>query len=80
VELAEPPKTMGEGGRHLSVRIRQQGTVMRAVAFGRAEWAEELAKAGGPLHISFQPNINTFQGISRVELQLIDWKAVGSDQ
>jgi len=80
VELAEPPKTMGEGGRHLSVRIRQQGTVMRAVAFGRAEWAEELAQVGGPLHISFQPNINTFQGISRVELQLIDWKPVGSDR
>jgi len=53
---------------------------MRAVAFGRAEWAEELAQVGGPLHISFQPNINTFQGISRVELQLIDWKPVGSER
>lgn len=77
VELAEPPKTMGEGARHLSVRIRQQGTVLRGVAFGRAEWAEELAKVGGPLHISFQPNINTFQGMNRVELQLIDWKPAG---
>lgn len=77
VELAEPPKTMGEGARHLSVRIRQQGTVLRGVAFGRAEWAEEMAKVGGPLHISFQPNINTFQGMNRVELQLIDWKPAG---
>ena len=55
VELAEPPKLMGEGGRHLAIRVRQQGTVMRAVAFGRADWAEELAKVNGPLHISFAP-------------------------
>ncbi len=77
VELAEPPKLMGEGGRHLAIRVRQQGTVMRAVAFGRADWAEELAKVNGPLHISFAPTINNFQGISRVELQLHDWKPAG---
>ena len=77
VELAEPPKLMGEGGRHLAIRVRQQGTVMRAVAFGRADWAEELAKVNGPLHISFAPTINNFQGIRRVELQLHDWKPAG---
>ena len=74
VELAEPPKLMGEGERHLSIRIRQQGTVMRAVAFGRAEWAEELKAVGSPFSISFAPVINSFRGFNKVELQLIDWR------
>lgn len=74
VELAEPPKTMGEGDRHLSIRVRQNRTTMRAVAFGRAEWAPELKAAAGPLAVGFAPVINSFGGYDRVELQLIDWK------
>jgi single-stranded-DNA-specific exonuclease len=46
---------------------------MRAVAFGRGDWADELEAIEGPICISFAPNINRFQGRERVELQLIDW-------
>jgi len=74
VELAEPPRTMGEGNRHLSARIRQHSTVLRAVAFGRGEWVEELAKQSAPFSICFAPIVNSFQGFNKVELQLIDWK------
>ena len=74
IELAEPPKTIGEGDRHLSVRLRQHRTVMRAVAWGRGEWAEELQATRGPISISFAPIINSFRGYNSVELQLIDWK------
>ena len=74
VQLAEPPKTMGEGDRHLSIRVKQHGTTMRAVAFGRGEWAAELQATTRPLSISFAPVINSFRGYDRVELQLIDWK------
>ncbi len=77
VELVEPPKTMGEGGRHLAIRVRQHGTVIRGVSFGRGEWAEELARQTQPFSISFAPTINTFQGMTRVEIQLIDWKPAG---
>lgn len=74
VQLAEAPKTMGEGDRHLSIRVRQNRTTMRAVAFGRAEWAAELTSATGPLAVGFAPVINAFGGFERVELHLIDWK------
>lgn len=74
IQLAEPPKTMGEGDRHLSIRVRQNNTVMRAVAFGRGEWAAELAAETGPLSISFAPVINSFRGREQVEMQLIDWR------
>lgn len=74
VELVEPPKTMGESGRHLSIRVRQNRTVMRAVAFGQGEWAEEIAAVNGRLSICFAPVINSFRGFEKVELRLIDWK------
>ena len=35
VELAEAPRTMGSGDRHLSVRLQQHKVRLRAVAFGR---------------------------------------------
>ena len=75
VELTEPPRKMGEGERHLSLRVRHYGSVMRAVAFGRGEWADQIAAVKGPISISFQPNINCYRGRESVELRLIDWKA-----
>jgi single-stranded-DNA-specific exonuclease len=74
VELTEPPRKMGEGERHLSLRVRHYGRVLRAVAFGKGEWAEQIAAVGGPISISFAPNINRFRGQENVELQLLDWK------
>lgn len=74
VELAGPPKKMGEGERHLALTLRQYGVTIRAVAFGRAEWAEELAAAGPNFSICFQPVINRFNGQERAELQLMDWQ------
>ncbi len=79
VQLVEPPKKMGGGDRHLSVRVRQSGRVFRAVAFGKADWAEPMATADGPLSLCFEASINTFGGYERVELRLIDWQAPQSD-
>ncbi|MBW3539695.1 MAG: single-stranded-DNA-specific exonuclease RecJ [Planctomycetes bacterium] len=78
VELVEPPRRMGEGEHHLSLRVRQYGTVLRAIAFGRGEWADEIAKCGGPLSIGFTAGLNTYKGFERVELQLEDWNAAGA--
>ena len=75
VELAEPPRTMGGGDRHLSLRVRHYGTVMRAVAFGRGEWAKEIEKSGGPIALCFEPMINRFRGRETVELRLLDWQS-----
>jgi single-stranded-DNA-specific exonuclease len=74
VELVEPPRKIGEGERHLSLKIRQYGSTMRAVAFGKGEWAEEIVRAGGPISITFAPGINHYRGRDSVELQLKDWR------
>lgn len=75
VELVGPPTKMGEGERHLSMRVKQYGRVMRVVAFGRGDWADEITAVNGPISISYAPVINTFRGVHRVELHLIDWNA-----
>ena len=74
VELAEPPRKMGEGERHLDLRVKHYGKVMRAIAFGRGEWADEIAAVEGPISITYAANINRFRGQQNVELQLLDWQ------
>ncbi|MDB4614486.1 single-stranded-DNA-specific exonuclease RecJ [bacterium] len=80
VEVVGEPKKMGEGERHLSLQVKQFGRTMRAVAFGRGEWADEIAAVNGPIAISYAPVINTFRGLNRVELHLVDWNAVESNE
>jgi single-stranded-DNA-specific exonuclease len=74
VRLAEPPKKMGTSERHLTLKLVQQQTRMRAVGFGHAEWAEELAGLTVPLDIAYKPTINDFRGRQSVEIQLVDWR------
>ena len=74
VSLAEPAKTMGTGNRHLDVKFLQNGTRMRGVAFGQADWIEPLNTHRGQFDIAFRPQLNDFNGMRRVELQLIDWR------
>ena len=74
VELAEPPRKMGGGDRHLSLLVRQYGRTMRAVSFGHADWAEPIAAAQGTIAIVYAPSINRYRGRENVELQLLDWQ------
>ncbi len=74
VRLAGPPKPLGTGGHHLAMTLEQHGVSLRAVAFGGAEWADELASLDGPLDIAFRPVINSFHGRQSVELHLVDWR------
>jgi single-stranded-DNA-specific exonuclease len=75
VTLAEPPKTIGTGGHHLSLRLEQHGVTFRAVAFGGGEWSQQLAALEQPIDVAFRPVINSFRGRQNVELHLVDWKA-----
>jgi single-stranded-DNA-specific exonuclease len=75
--LAEPPRKIGEGERHLSLIVKQGGRRIRGVSFGHGDWADEISKAvagGNKISICFAPNINRYQGRENVEMHLIDWK------
>jgi single-stranded-DNA-specific exonuclease len=73
VRLAEPPKKMGEGERHLALRLTHYGATLRAVSFGNGEWASEIA-ACEEFEVCYQPQINAFRGHESVELRLLDWR------
>ncbi len=75
VQLAEPPKRIGGGGRHLSLRLVQHGVRLRGVAFGGGDRAVELGAAEGRLSVAFRPVINEFNGRRTVELHVADWRA-----
>lgn len=78
VRLAGPPRAIGSGGHHLSIKLTQHDVTLRAVAFGGGDWAEELSALDGPIDVAFRPVINTFRGQRNVELHLVDWQATGS--
>ena len=69
------PKKIGLGERHLSFRVRQGTTNMRAVAFGMGDRLEELMSAGGRCCLAFTPVVNEWQGYRKVELHVIDFQA-----
>lgn len=75
VQLAEPPKTMGKTGRHLSVNFQQHHIRIRGVAFGQAEqWLSPLTECQQPMDIAFRPVINEYRGFRKVEIQLVEWR------
>lgn len=74
VTLVEPPSKMGGGDRHLSLKVKQGQKVCRCIAFGRSDWADEIAAVPGPLNICFSASINRYKGYESVELRLIDWQ------
>jgi len=78
VEVVGQPKRMGEGERHLDLRVRHYGAILRAIAFGQGDWADEIAAVNGPISICFAPSINRFRGRESVEIQLLDWKPADS--
>jgi single-stranded-DNA-specific exonuclease len=79
VQLAEPPRVIGSGGRHLSMNVVQHGSRVRGVAFGGAEWLDHLPAPGQPFHVAFKPKINEFRGRRTAEMEIIDWRPDGVD-
>ncbi len=77
VTIAEAPRTIGGGGRHLVLKLAQHGITFRAVAFGAADWDPPLEDRGHTIDVAFQPVINDFRGRRNVELHLVDWRASG---
>lgn len=67
-------RTMGNEDQHLSIRIEQHGNYIRAVAFGKGEWAKDLIADGRLYDFAFRPTINDFRGQYKVEMRLVDFR------
>jgi single-stranded-DNA-specific exonuclease len=77
VQLAEPPRSIGSGGRHISMNVVQHGRKIRGIAFGGADWLPHLPSPGQPFHVAFKPKINEFRGRRTAEMEVIDWRPDG---
>ncbi|HZY87983.1 MAG TPA: single-stranded-DNA-specific exonuclease RecJ, partial [Gemmataceae bacterium] len=69
------PRKVGAGERHLSFRVRQNGTTLKAIAFGMGERAAELMSAGGACCLAFTPKVNEWQGWRSIDLEVADLQA-----
>jgi single-stranded-DNA-specific exonuclease len=74
VQIAGTPSRMGGGDLHLSVKLKQHSVTLRAVAFGKGDWAEEMDQVEGNIDIVYRAVINEFRGRRSVELHLVDWR------
>ncbi|NIP86922.1 MAG: single-stranded-DNA-specific exonuclease RecJ [Planctomycetales bacterium] len=78
VQLAAEPQTIGGGDRHLALQLAQHGVRIRGVAFGRGEYADQLAQGDGLFSFAYRPVINTFRNRRRVEIHVVDWQSASA--
>lgn len=74
LQIVQGPSKMGQGERHLQFRVKQQGTTLRAVAFGMADRLEELMSHQGQCCLAATPKVNDWQGWRRIELEVHDFQ------
>jgi single-stranded-DNA-specific exonuclease len=74
LEVQGEPRKVGAGERHVSFRVAQKGTVLKAIAWGMAERIEELMSAGGACCLAFTPKLNEWQGRRSVDLEVVDFQ------
>jgi single-stranded-DNA-specific exonuclease len=74
LQVVGEPRKVGNGERHLSFRVRQNGTTLKAIAFGMADRVEELMSAGGACCLAFTPKLNEWQGWRSVDLEVADFQ------
>ncbi len=72
LELVDEPRTVGKTGSHLSASFRNNGAVLKAIAFGQSDHLEPLKKHRR-CKIAFEPIINDFNGRRSVEMQVKDF-------
>ena len=75
VQLDRPAQRIGKTGDHLSLMLRSEGKILRAVAFGMGEMAEQLP-AGVHVDVLFQPKVSVWQGMRRAEVHVKDLQII----
>jgi len=75
LQIVGEPRKVGNGERHLSFRVRQNGKEVRAIGFSMADRAAELMSHQGQCCLVFTPRWNEWQGYKSVEIEIKDFQA-----
>jgi single-stranded-DNA-specific exonuclease len=68
------PRRVGAAERHLSFRVRQHASILKAFAFGMGDRLSELMSAGGACCLAFTPKLNEWHGWRSVDLEVSDFQ------
>jgi single-stranded-DNA-specific exonuclease len=71
VEIAGPPRRVGKKNNHVQLRVKQNNTFLRCIAFNQPDWCEQL-QAGMTIDLAVQASINEYNGYRNVELEIKD--------
>ncbi|GAB6038344.1 single-stranded-DNA-specific exonuclease RecJ [Fundidesulfovibrio butyratiphilus] len=66
-------RDFGKGHVFLDVRDKDSGVTLRAKGWRMAEQLCDVA-AGQSIHLAFTPRLDTYNGLSSIELRLRDWR------
>lgn len=69
LRISQPPKRMGQQGKHLSLVVTDGNVSLRAVGFGLGDLADHLA-TGSKIDVVCDVKRSTWQGVTRIELML----------
>ena len=69
--LASTPRTCGANGNHLQLAITDNTAALRCIGFGMGKLEKKLLEHEF-FNIAYQPKINTYNGMSNVELVVSD--------
>jgi single-stranded-DNA-specific exonuclease len=75
LEIVGDPRRIGKDERHLSFRLRQNGSSIRAVAWSMGDRLDELMSGNGKCCVAFTPKINEWQGQRTIEMEVSDFQA-----
>jgi single-stranded-DNA-specific exonuclease len=73
----EPPRLMGKDDKHFSVRVGQDGRIMRFVAWSMANLAEHLG-ARTRFDAIVKPRLNEWNNSRTVECEIVDFRIAES--
>jgi single-stranded-DNA-specific exonuclease len=71
VRLAAPPRKVGARGKHLQFAVTDNTSALRCIGF-RFSWLEKQLLENEFFNLAYQPQINTYNGNSNVELVVSD--------
>lgn len=76
LRVADAPRPMGQHGKHLALRASAGGGAMRLVAW---DWGDRIDRlpAGTRFDAVVEPKLNTWNGVTSVEGELVDARVGG---
>ncbi len=74
VRIVQDPRRIGQGGKHLTFRVQQEGTSLRAIAWNLGDRLEELHAASDAVFLAFCPRLNAWNGNTSVEVEVVDFQ------